>query len=368
MTSVAPADRDGRPSLALVRTSPRTVSSRRHRRTETAVIVGAGEVGQLVARKLLRHPEYGITPLGFVDNAPQRLRADVAGIPVLGPLEDLASIVRTHELDRVVVAFSARSDRDTLMHLRRLAGLAVRIDVVPRMFELIGPRAGLLDVESLTLVSVRPPRRSAMSRRAKRLLDIVLATIGLIVAAPLFAWAWWRIPRETEGPVFFRQTRLGKDMREFTMLKFRTMVADAGDSSHRAYIRRAMTGETDPDAGELHKLDREDVVTPTGRWLRQMSLDEVPQLLNVLRGTMSLVGPRPCLAYETEYFAQHHYRRFLVPPGITGLWQVTARAHASFREALEMDVAYVRDWSLALDLLLILQTPLAMLRQRRATV
>jgi hypothetical protein len=116
-----------------------------------------------------------------------------------------------------------------------------------------------------------------------------------------------------------------------------------------------MNGGHNAGAGELYKLDRRDAVTPTGRWLRRTSLDELPQLINVLQGKMSLVGPRPCLQYETAYFAQHHFERFLAPPGITGLWQVTARAHASFAEALEMDAAYVRDWSLGLDLSLILR-------------
>ena len=152
------------------------------------------------------------------------------------------------------------------------------------------------------------------------------------------------------------------------MLKFRTMAADAKPSSHQAYIERVMNGEQATSLGELYKLDRKELVTRAGRWLRRTSLDEVPQLINVLQGKMSLVGPRPCLAYETEHFAEHHYQRFLVRPGITGLWQVTARAHASFAEALEMDVAYVRDWSLALDLSLLLRTPVEVLRQRKTTV
>jgi lipopolysaccharide/colanic/teichoic acid biosynthesis glycosyltransferase len=168
--------------------------------------------------------------------------------------------------------------------------------------------------------------------------------------------------------VFYRQTRLGADMREFTMLKFRTMTVDADQSSHHAYIAQAMNGDHIPGVGELYKLDRRDAVTPIGRWLRRTSLDELPQLINVLQGKMSLVGPRPCLAYETEHFAPHHFERFLVPPGITGLWQVTARAHASFAEALEMDVAYVRSWSIGLDLSLLLQTPAEVFRQRSATV
>lgn len=223
-------------------------------------------------------------------------------------------------------------------------------------------------IEDTRSVSVAPGHRSAVGRAAKRAIDVVGATVGLVLAAPLFVWAAWRIPRETPGPLFFRQQRLGQNMHEFTMLKFRTMAADADDAPHRAYIERAMLGENGAAAGELQKLNRVDVVTPTGRWLRKTSLDEVPQLLNVLKGDMSLVGPRPCLAYETWYFAGHHYQRFLMPAGITGLWQVTARAYSSFPEALEMDVMYVRNWSLGLDLRLILRTPLEMLRQWGATV
>lgn len=335
---------------------------------ESAVIIGAGEVGQLVARKLLRHPEYGIRPVGFVDTLPDHWRSDVATVPVVGVIGDLASIVRRLAVDRVIVAFSRENDQTTLEQVRPLVGLDVNVDVVPRMFELIGPRAGLPDIEGIPLVSISPRRRSAAALRVKRAIDVVGASIGLIVTAPLFAWAAWRIPRESPGPAFYRQTRLGQDMREFAMLKFRTMTADADQSSHQAYIERAMNGDATAGDGELYKLDRRDVVTRTGRWLRRTSLDELPQLLNVLQGAMSLVGPRPCLSYETKYFAPHHYERFLAPPGITGLWQVTARAHASFPEALEMDVMYVRDWSLGLDLSLLVRTPAEVLRQRKATV
>jgi lipopolysaccharide/colanic/teichoic acid biosynthesis glycosyltransferase len=243
------------------------------------------------------------------------------------------------------------------------------VDVVPRMFEMMGPQAGLLDVEGMPLVSVSPRAPSAVALRAKRLIDVAGATLGLILAAPLFLWAWWRIPRESPGPVLHRQVRLGADMREFTMLKFRTMRQEADQSLHQAYLHESMNGGGSHAVamGELYKADHGDLVTRSGAWLRRTSLDELPQLINVLRGEMSLVGPRPCLAYETEYFAPHHFERFSVPPGITGLWQVTARAHASFAEALEMDVIYARDWSLSLDLWLLLRTPVEVLRQRRAT-
>jgi exopolysaccharide biosynthesis polyprenyl glycosylphosphotransferase len=348
------------------RMAVRAAGRRRSAYAQSAVIVGAGDVGQLVARKLLHHPEYGIELVGFVDAPPKRVRREVAGVPVLGAMDDLAEIVRERGVDRVIVAFSKHNDGDVLTHVRPLMRQDVRVDVVPRMFEIIGPDLGLPNVEGIPLVSLSPRRRPRRLLLVKRGIDIVGASLGLVLAATVFVWAWWRIPRETPGPVFFRQTRLGANMHEFTMLKFRTMSVDADASGHRDFVAQSMN--VDAAAGELYKLDRHDVITPTGRSLRRLSLDELPQLWNVLRGDMSLVGPRPCLDYETEHFAPHHYERFQMPAGITGLWQVTARAHAPFAEALEMDVAYVRSWSLGLDLRLIVRTPAEMLRQRKATV
>ncbi len=145
------------------------------------------------------------------------------------------------------------------------------------------------------------------------------------------------------------------------------MTVGVSEAEHREYIRQTMTSSATLGANGTYKLERETVITPFGRFLRKTSLDELPQLINVLRGEMSLVGPRPCIPYETEFFEPHHFDRFLVPQGMTGLWQVAARARSSFGEALEMDVAYVRGWSLGLDLRLILRTPFALFRQRKAT-
>ena len=194
------------------RVAARALARRRSAYVQNAVIVGAGEVGQLVARKLLRHPEYGVNLVGFVDTPPKRWRRDISPGPLLGPVDDLAAIVRRFAVQRVIVAFSQRNDNDVLAQVRPLAGLNVHVDVVPRMFEIIGPDHGLPDVEGIPLVSISPRTPSAASLRVKRAIDVAGACLGLVLTAPVFLWAAWKIPRETPGPVFYRQTRLGADM------------------------------------------------------------------------------------------------------------------------------------------------------------
>jgi lipopolysaccharide/colanic/teichoic acid biosynthesis glycosyltransferase len=181
--------------------------------------------------------------------------------------------------------------------------------------------------------------------------------------APLMLLIALLVRRSSPGPILFRQQRLGIDLHSFTFLKFRTMRDGTDDAPHREYLKQIASSDAEPGANKLYKLDRSDATTPLGRWLRRTSLDELPQILNVLRGDMSLVGPRPAIPYELELYAPHHFERFLVPAGLTGLWQVEARAHSTFREALDLDVAYARSWSLGLDLRLLLRTPALMFRK-----
>jgi exopolysaccharide biosynthesis polyprenyl glycosylphosphotransferase len=345
------------------RATARALCRRSDAYLQRTIVVGAGEIGQLVARKLLQHPEYGIDLVGFVDANPKERRGDVEHVPLLGTPDDLAELARRHEVERVVVAFSSDSPERTIDAVRSLEGRGLQIDIVPRLYELVRPNAALHDVEGLALLGLPAAKPFPFAEELKRALDVAIAAAALALTAPFFAYAALRIKRDSPGPVFFRQTRLGRDMREFTMLKFRTMYVDTDDSEHREYVRRTMSASALPNANGIYKLEREHSVTPVGRLLRRTSLDELPQLLNVLRGDMSLVGPRPCLRYETESFAPHHFERFLVPAGLTGLWQVTARAHSTFGEALDLDVTYARSWSLGLDLWLLLRTPLELLRR-----
>ena len=334
---------------------------------QNTVIVGAGDVGQLIARKIIQHPEYGLNVVGFVDPAPKERRADLAHLSLLGAPGDLAQIVRDFDVERVVIAFSNEPHDEILELIRSVREFDIQIDLVPRLFEAVGPRVGMHTIEGLPLVGLAPASLSPSSRLLKRALDVTVAVVALVVTAPLLALIALAIRRDSHGPVIFRQTRLGREMKEFEVLKFRTMRVDVDDSAHRKYIESTMSSRAEAGSNGLFKLDRSDAVTRVGRWLRKTSLDELPQLINVLRGEMSLVGPRPCLRYETEHFRPHHYERFVVPPGVTGLWQVTARASSTFGEALDMDVTYARGWSLGLDLRLLCRTPFAVLRQRRAT-
>lgn len=330
---------------------------------QNTVIVGAGNIGQLVARKFLQHPEYGINLVGFVDANPRERRADIGHLAVLGPPEQLAEIVGIFDIERIVIAFSGDSHEETLELVRSLKNLGVQVDIVPRLFELLGPNVEIHTVEGLPLVGLPPASISRSSRLLKRTIDVTGALVCLALTAPLFLLVALLIRKDSPGPIFFRQARLGFQMREFTVLKFRTMACDVDDAAHREFIKSTMSASAIPETNGLYKLERPDAITRVGRWLRRTSLDELPQLLNVLRGDMSLVGPRPCLSYETDHFAPHHFERFRVPAGITGLWQVTARARSTFGEALDMDVAYARGWSLGLDLWLLCKTPVNMLRR-----
>jgi exopolysaccharide biosynthesis polyprenyl glycosylphosphotransferase len=331
---------------------------------QNTIIIGAGHIDQLAARKLLHHPEYGINLTGFVDEHPRPRRPELEHLAILGSTERLSEIVPLLDVERVIIAFAEATHEELLATIRELRKLDVQIDVVPRLFEILGPKAGIHTVEGLALVGLPPAKLSRSSWLLKRSLDYVLATAMLIALAPLMLLIAIGIKLDSEGPVLFRQRRLGYDMEPFTVFKFRTMRLDTKQEEHRRYIERTLTNQASPNSNGLYKLDRASSVTRVGRILRKTSLDELPQFFNVLAGEMSLVGPRPCLDYETKGFAEHHFERFLMPPGLTGLWQVTARARSTFGEALDMDVAYVRGWSLSLDLRLLLKTPFSLVRMR----
>jgi lipopolysaccharide/colanic/teichoic acid biosynthesis glycosyltransferase len=194
---------------------------------------------------------------------------------------------------------------------------------------------------------------------------VLLSTVLLLVMLPVLLLVALAVKLDSRGPVLFRQKRFGRDMREFSVMKFRTMRHGASEELHKEYIRQLMAAEADEDTG-LKKLTRDPRVTRVGAFLRRTSLDELPQLLNVVLGQMSLVGPRPALAYELEHYEPAHFERFAVRPGLTGLWQVSGRSELGFREMLDLDAAYAREAGPRMDLQILARTPITLVRRHAA--
>jgi exopolysaccharide biosynthesis polyprenyl glycosylphosphotransferase len=331
---------------------------------QNTIIVGAGDVGQLVARKLLQHPEYGINLVGFVDSAPKDRRQDLGHLTLLGSPAELPGLMKLYDVERVVIAFSNDSHEETLSLIRSLKSFAVQIDIVPRLFEVVGPGVAIHSVEGLPLVGLPSLRLSRSAQALKRMLDLTVSAGALLALAPVFACIAVRIKLDSPGPVFFRQMRMGSGDRPFRMVKFRTMTIDA-DERRDEVAHLNMHGQNGGDARML-KVPNDPRVTNVGRLLRRTSLDELPQLINVFRGDMSIVGPRPLPLDEDERVEDWGRQRLRLKPGMTGLWQVSGRSSIPFGEMVNLDYLYVSGWSLWGDLRLIARTFPAVFRGRQA--
>jgi exopolysaccharide biosynthesis polyprenyl glycosylphosphotransferase len=347
-------------SITGARAIARGVARRRLAYVQNTIIVGAGDVGQLVAKKLRQHPEYGINLVGFIDNQPKTRIDGLNDVALLGGLGHLPRMVQLLDVERVIVAFSKDSHEEMLDVIRSLKDLDIQIDLVPRFFEVIGTNIGVHTAEGLPLIGLPALRLSRSSRIAKRTMDLLFSTIGLVLLAPLFLVAAIWIKLDSRGPVFFRQLRMGSGDQTFEILKFRTMAADADDRKHEFHgLNKHANG--DP---RMFKIPNDPRVTSCGRKLRRFSIDELPQLINVVRGEMSLVGPRPLILEEDLHVVDWRRQRLNLKPGITGLWQVMGRDDIGFEEMVRLDYVYVTTWSLVNDLKLILRTIPALYRAR----
>jgi exopolysaccharide biosynthesis polyprenyl glycosylphosphotransferase len=331
---------------------------------QNTIIVGAGDVGQLTARKLLAHPEYGINLVGFVDSLPKERRDDLAHLTLLGTPERLPELIRLLDVERVIVAFSNDSHEETLALIRSVKDLDVQIDIVPRLFEVLGTKVGIHTIEGIPLVGLPPLRLSRSSRLLKRAMDLAFTIVGLLLLAPLFAVVALAIKLDSRGPVFFRQVRMGERNRTFRIYKFRSMTVDAEERKAQL-VHLNQHAQRGVDA-RMFKVANDPRITRVGAFLRRSSIDELPQLINVLKGDMSLVGARPLILDEDQYVEDWARKRLSLRPGITGLWQVLGRSEIPFDEMTKLDYLYVTNWSLAGDLRLILRTLPALLRKRAA--
>lgn len=285
---------------------------------------------------------------------------EVAGAPVFGGFADVASAVRRCGADTVAVLSSDEIDGRSLRQLAwELEKTGTDLCVAPALLDVAGPRTTVRPTAGLTLLHVDHPQLSGPRQVVKDVFDRVAAAMTLVMLSPLFLALALAIRLNDNGPVLFTQTRVGKNGRTFKIYKFRTMVVDA---EHRLAQLRA---SNDFD-GVLFKMRRDPRVTAIGARLRGWSMDELPQLVNVLLGDMSLVGPRPALPDEADRYAEHVRRRLVVKPGLTGLWQVSGRSDLSWDESVRLDLRYVENWSLALDLQILWKTVSVILRRSGA--
>ena len=344
--------------VPLARTTGRWAARRSPAFIQNTVIVGAGDVGQTIAEKLRRHPEYGVNVVGFVDSQPREQRDAVGDLAILGPPSDLESIVHAHDVERVIIAFSRVSHEEVLSLIRSLKDAFVQVDIVSRYYELVGPSTGISAVEGIPVLCLPPRALGSSAKLMKRALDVVLSVFALALLTPVFLIVMVAIFLDSRGPILFRQRRIGAGGKTFEILKFRTMIPEAEELKD-AVAHMSLHADGDD---RMFKIADDPRVTRLGRLLRKASIDELPQLLNVLRGEMSLVGPRPLIPSEDVRVENWGRERLSLRPGMTGLWQVLGRSEIPFEEMVRLDYLYVTNWSLWHDLRLMCGTVPAMLK------
>lgn len=320
------------------------------------LIVGTNEEAAHLS-DLMRRPAFGFKAIGMVTTAAASTPS--SQLPVMGPVVDLRELIRETGAECVFVASSAMSPEE-MGHVAkavRLEGVEVRITAT--MPEVLASRLTVQPLGGLTALSLRPVRLTGTQVIAKRAFDLAVAGLGTLVLSPIFLGIAAAIKISSPGPVFFRQRRVGHRGRPFTILKFRTMQVGADQMIDELRERHGVQSL-------MFKLKDDPRVTGVGRFLRKLSLDEFPQLINVIKGDMSLVGPRPPLPEEVTKYADWQFDRLEVPPGITGLWQVSGRSELSFDDCVRLDLFYIENWSIAYDLYILAKTLPALLSSRGA--
>jgi exopolysaccharide biosynthesis polyprenyl glycosylphosphotransferase len=310
-----------------------------------------------------RHAGY-LPIAAYIPRADERLAIEPeSGLPVLGHEPEAKAIIKAIELcgaDAVAVSAGVQLHPQTLRHLGwELASRNVGLIMAPALTDIAGPRIHTQQVAGLPLIHVTTPTLEGGQRVAKRMFDVLVSTLLILAVSPLMALIAILIKLDSRGPILFRQNRVGIEGKLFGMLKFRSMVVDAE-------VRLADLTHQNQASGVLFKIKNDPRVTPMGKFIRKYSLDELPQLFNILAGSMSLVGPRPPLPREVEAYEHDVRRRLLVKPGLTGLWQVSGRSNLSWQDSVRLDLYYVENWSLAGDLIIILRTVRAVFRSTGA--
>lgn len=326
---------------------------------QRTLILGSGIVAGQLVKKLRDNNQFGLVAVGIVDDEVHDV--GTPDLPWLGRFNDLDKIIETQQIDRVIIAFSRASHEQLLESIRACRDSGVAIDVVPRLFEFLDGVQALDQVGGLPVLSIGAAHLSSISMAAKRALDLLGSMLIIAVFSPLMIAIAIAIKLESRGPIFFRQPRAGRRRTSFQLVKFRSMYIDAE--------KRKQECEELNEAGDgvMFKIRDDPRVTRVGRFIRRFSLDELPQLFNVVKGEMSLVGPRPLIFPETDALDEEwHLRRLELRPGLTGPWQIYGRSQSPFQEMVRFDYQYVAGWSLARDIEILFATLPAVVSGRGA--
>lgn len=328
-------------------------------RPKNVVIIGAGDLGCEIARMLGSNSVWGYRLVGFLDDKPEIAGNSAEGFPILGDTKQILTVIEEHNVAEVWSTLPPRAYDRLHAVVSMLESIPIRIKVIPDYFSLALVQARVEMLGGFPIIGLREPLIRGFPRIVKRAFDLLVSMLLLLLTAPLMLAIAVAIRLDSKGPILFRQTRVGENGVLFEMLKFRTMVADA-ESKRDQILQETAEGEI------IHKRQDDPRVTSVGKILRRFSLDELPQLVNVLRSQMSLVGPRPELPWLVERYKPWQRKRFAVPQGITGWWQVNGRSEKPMHLNTDEDLYYIYNYSLWLDVKILLLTPFAVLQQRGA--
>jgi exopolysaccharide biosynthesis polyprenyl glycosylphosphotransferase len=334
------------------------------------LVVGRGPEAAFCIKEMRERPSLGYRVIGVVESTGAfQLEAHTAyeGVPVISDLAGLPDAIRESKANEVIIA-DANVDGDTLFEVMMRCGRrhGIEFRIAPSLFNCLPSKTEVDQIGALPMIRLFREPLSDFARGTKRISDLIIASLALALLSPFWFFIALLIKLDSKGPVYYAQERVGMDGRIFMVYKFRTMHMNADSEIHREYQRKFIAGHAEANVGNAetpaYKLRDDPRITRVGRGLRRFSLDEVPQLLNVLRGDMSIVGPRPPIPYEVEAYELRHRRRLDMKPGLTGLWQVSGRNRLPFEEMVKLDLFYIENWSLLFDLKIILRTVLVMLR------
>jgi exopolysaccharide biosynthesis polyprenyl glycosylphosphotransferase len=321
------------------------------------LVVGAGAVGQELGQAMRSYRWMGLELAGYVDDDAAKRGQTYAGGPVLGALEDVGDIVSRHAIDEVLLALPPRAQEQARQLVLALQMMPVNVRVVPDVFDLVFIRASVEEFAGIPLIGLREPAIEGPDRVVKRLFDLIVGGLVLVLLSPVMLAAALAVRLDSAGPALLRQPRVGEGGRPFHMVKFRTMRQGAEAEEQQ------LAQEVGQGPPVFVKQPDDPRITRVGRVMRRFSIDELPQLFNVLKGDMSLVGPRPELPWMVERYEPQHRKRFAVPQGMTGWWQVNGRSErADYALRIEDDLYYIRNWSIWLDLRILWMTVGAVLR------